>query len=167
MSKPVFAHLDDSGGARMVDVGSKRPTLRSARAEARVRLGPDIARKLAETGGISKGNVLETARVAGIMAAKRTAELIPLCHSLNLDVVEIDCRLEDEGVAITAEAHCTARTGVEMEALTAVTIAALTVYDMCKSAGRGIVIESIRLLEKSGGRSGRWASPQTGQQQGE
>lgn len=156
MSHSSFSHLDAQGNARMVDIGEKRPTRRMARAEVRIRMGAAIVRQLAEAGGIAKGNALETARIAGIMAAKRTADLIPMCHSLNLDVVEIECRLGDEEVIIVAEVRCTGATGVEMEALTAASIAGLTVYDMCKSASKGIVIESLRLLAKSGGKSGDW-----------
>lgn len=156
MSDSSFTHLDAEGNARMVDIGNKQPNRRMARAEARVRLGAAIVRQLAETGGIAKGNVLETARIAGIMAARKTSDLIPMCHSLNIDIVEIDCRLGGEEVEIVAEVRCTGPTGVEMEALTAASVAALTVYDMCKSASKGIVIESLRLLVKTGGKSGDW-----------
>jgi cyclic pyranopterin phosphate synthase len=149
----------------MVDVGTKRPTRRIARAEARVRLRSDVARTLAETGSINKGNVIETARIAGIMAAKRTAELIPMCHPLALEHVHLDLQLQGELMVINVEVRCSGRTGVEMEALTAVSVAALTVYDMCKSADKGIVIEKIRLLAKSGGKSGDWTvSPESEQE---
>jgi len=159
-----FSHLA-GGEARMVDVGGKRPTRREAVAEAWVEVGPAIARRLHERGGLAKGNVLETARLAGIQAAKKTADLIPLCHNVPLDAVEMEARLEGDRVHLTARVRCHARTGVEMEALTAVAVAALTVYDMVKSArdlpggGRGVRIREIRLLEKRGGRSGRWTAP--------
>jgi len=156
MSKNTLSHLADDGRARMVDVGGKEKTRRAARAEAVVRLGERIARLMAETGGVSKGNVLETARIAGVMAAKRTADLVPMCHTLELDSIDLDVRLTGDAVVITAEARCEGRTGVEMEAMTAAAVAALTVYDMCKSAGKGIIIERVRLLEKSGGKSGTW-----------
>jgi cyclic pyranopterin phosphate synthase len=141
----------------MVDVGAKSATARFARAEAVVRVGETIAAMLRETGRAAKGNVLETARLAGIQAAKMTSMLIPLCHPLPLDVVEIEVRLEGDAVRIETRVACEAKTGVEMEALTAATVAALTVYDMCKAAGKGIEIGPVRLLEKSGGRSGHWS----------
>ncbi len=154
---PVFSHLDESGQIRMVDVGNKAPTRRSAIAQARVRLGAPAYRLLAahENG---KGEVLNTARVAGILAAKRCAELIPLCHSLPLSFAGIEFSLDDEHHAIDIRATCRTdyKTGVEMEALTACSVAALTIYDMCKAADKGIVIESVRLSDKSGGKSGEW-----------
>jgi len=140
----------------MVDVGEKNPSERTARAQAVVRLGPKIASALKKTGALAKGNVIETARIAGIMAAKRTASLIPMCHPLPLDFVSIDTTWHGNRLRIESTARCTARTGVEMEALVAASVAALTVYDMCKSADKGIVISDIRLLEKSGGKSGHW-----------
>lgn len=151
-----LSHLSPTGQARMVDVGGKPVTCRSARAEAVVRLGPDLAGRLAAVGEFAKGNVLETARLAGILAAKRTSELIPLCHTLPLDVVDVSVTLGPETLRLEATARARHTTGVEMEALTAVSIAALTVYDMCKAAGKGIIIEHIRLLEKTGGKSGDW-----------
>ena len=154
--RPALTHAAPDGHARMVDVGAKIVTARMARAEAVVRVGPVIARLLARRGGVAKGNVLETARLAGIMAAKRTAELIPLCHPVPLDHMEVSAELRGAVVRITAAARCRGVTGVEMEALTAATVAALTVYDMCKSADKGIVIRRVRLLEKSGGKSGTW-----------
>ena len=156
--EPVFSHLDAEGAARMVDVGGKPHTRRMARAEARLRLGAAIVRQLGKTGGVAKGNVQETARIAGILAAKKTAELIPMCHSLSLDGVDIAFRLDGPVMTITAEARCSGPTGVEMEAMTAASVAALTVYDMCKSARKGIMIESIRLLAKTGGKSGPWTA---------
>ncbi len=140
----------------MVDVGGKPPTARMARARASVRLGRRLAEQLRRTGAVGKGNVLETARLAGIQGAKQTAHLIPLCHPLPLDVVEVEVTLAGERVHIETLARTRAATGVEMEALTAASVAALTVVDMCKAASKGIVIECVRLLEKSGGRSGHW-----------
>jgi cyclic pyranopterin monophosphate synthase len=159
MSKrTTLSHVSPLGGVRMVDVTDKRITNRTARAEAVVRLGKPIADLLRKSGGVAKGNVLETARIAGIMAAKKTPELIPLCHPLALNVVEIAAELGPDFLWLEASVRCSGTTGVEMEALTAVSVAALTVYDMCKAAGKGIVIERIRLLEKTGGKSGRWVA---------
>jgi cyclic pyranopterin phosphate synthase len=140
----------------MVDVSRKAVTERTARAEAQVVVGPVIAALLRKTGGVAKGNVVETARIAGIMAAKRTADLIPMCHPLTLDHVEVRVELRGVRMRIESAVRCRERTGAEMEALTAAAVAALTIYDMCKSAGKGIEIRSVRLLEKSGGKSGRW-----------
>jgi cyclic pyranopterin monophosphate synthase len=156
MTRSSLSHVDGKSHPRMVDLSGKRSTRRMARAEAFVRLGPTLARVLADSGQIAKGNVIETARIAGIMAAKRTAELIPLCHPLALDYVGVDMQVAADGVRITSRVRCEGRTGVEMEAMTAAAVAALTVYDMCKSAGKGIVIEHIRLLSKTGGKSGDW-----------
>lgn len=158
MSQP----LSHSGpeGARMVDVGGKPLTARRAVAAARVLMSP-ATRALALSGGGPKGAVLETARLAGIQAAKRTADLIPLCHPLPLDLVEV--RIEPEGdaaLAITATAQATWRTGVEMEALTAAAVAALTLIDMLKAAEKTLVVTDLRLLEKSGGKSGPWMRPE-------
>ena len=155
-SRAGFSHLSRGGQARMVSVAGKRITARQARAEAWVRVGAAIAGRLRKSGGLAKGNVLETARLAGILAAKQTATMIPLCHPLPLDVVEVEARLVGGRVRIESRVACEGKTGVEMEAMTAVAIAALTVYDMCKSAGKGIRIGPIRLLEKSGGKSGPW-----------
>ena len=148
-----LTHLDAEGKARMVDVGEKAPTRRVAIASACVRTRPDVIRRIAD-GIVPKGDVLATARIAGILAAKRTAELIPLCHPLPLDFVYVEFELGEATITIHTKAATTARTGVEMEALTAATIAALTVYDMCKAMDRAMVIESVRLEEKSGGKSG-------------
>ena len=153
-----LSHLDEAGRARMVDMTGKPPTVRMARARASVKLGRKLAELLRRTGAVSKGNVLETARLAGIMGAKQTAQLIPLCHPLSLDVVEVQATIVGDEVVIDTLARTRAATGVEMEALTAATVAALTVYDMCKAASKGIVIGPIRLLEKDGGRSGHWQS---------
>ncbi len=140
----------------MVDVGDKAVTARVARARATVYLGAKLVRQLKETGVVAKGNVLETARLAGVMGAKLTSHLIPLCHPLTLDVVDVQARLDGQNAVIETTAKTRAPTGVEMEALTAATVAALTVYDMCKAASKDIVIGPVLLLEKRGGRSGRW-----------
>ena len=152
-----LTHLDEAGNARMVDVAAKPETARRARAEARLRMSPGTAAAVAR-GDAPKGDVIGTARLAGIGAAKRTFELIPLAHPLALDFVDVEGRVDaDAGlVLLSAEAGTTARTGVEMEALTACAVAALTVYDMVKGLERGVVIESIELTRKSGGRSGEW-----------
>ncbi|MBI2441417.1 MAG: cyclic pyranopterin monophosphate synthase MoaC [Lentisphaerae bacterium] len=142
--------------ARMVNVAGKPVTERRARAEAWVRVGGAIARKLRSQGALAKGNVLETARLAGIFAAKQTANLIPMCHPLTLDDIAVQAELKGPLVRIESRITCAGKTGVEMEAMTAAAVAALTVYDMCKSAGKGIMIERLRLLEKSGGKSGHW-----------
>lgn len=152
--KPL-SHLDDEGRARMVDVGHKDVTRRRAVATARVRTRPDVIAMVAEQ-AIEKGDVLATARLAGIMAAKRTSELIPLCHPLALDAVAVDLELEQASVAVRATVSSHGKTGVEMEALTAATVAALTVYDMCKSVDREMTIEHVQLEEKSGGKSGHF-----------
>lgn len=149
-----LTHFDEHGASRMVDVGGKPITARSARASGCVRMAPETLRLLRDR-KLAKGDVLEVARLAGIMGAKRTADLIPLCHPLPLDSLTIDFEfLDDTSVRISAVAQVTARTGVEMEALTAVTVAALTIYDMCKAVDREMIIEAVRLEEKSGGRSG-------------
>ncbi len=154
---PEFTHLDAEGRARMVDVSAKDETFRVARAAARVVMRPETLARIA-AGDIAKGDVLSVARLAGIMAAKRTAELIPLCHPLALTSVEVDlaCRTERSAVEITATCRLRGRTGVEMEALTAASIAALTIYDMCKAVDRGMRVTDLRLLHKSGGKSGSW-----------
>ncbi len=155
MSRDRSSHIDESGRARMVDVGAKPVTQREAIARGRVRLSPDAFRAAVE-GSAKKGDVLGVARIAGIQAAKRTAEWIPLAHPLPLETVEINFHPQQEVPAIEVEAivRVTAKTGVEMEALVAVSAAALTLYDMCKSIDRGMVIEDVRLLRKSGGKSG-------------
>ncbi len=157
-----LSHVSDDGQASMVDVGRKDPTRRTATAEAWVDLGAEIAAMLRTSGAVAKGNVLETARVAGIMAAKRTPDLIPMCHPLALDVVELDAELVGDRVHLVARAACHGKTGVEMEAMTAASVAALTVYDMVKSAGKGVGIGPIRLLEKCGGKSGHWRRAENG-----
>ena len=151
-----LSHFDAQGASRMVDVAAKEVTARMARASGRVRLRPETLALIRDR-KLSKGDVIEVARLAGIMAAKRTAELIPLCHPLPLDAITLSFDFPDtETIAIEAVARVTARTGVEMEAMVAVGTAALTVYDMCKSVDRAVVIEAIRLEEKSGGKSGHF-----------
>lgn len=151
---PELTHLDDQGHVRMVDVTDKAVTARSATARAIVRL-PEAARVVLAAGGeTKKGNVLQIARIAGIQAAKRTSELIPLCHQIPLTGVAIDLQLQGDALTIEATARCHGQTGVEMEALTAASIAALTVYDMLKAVSHDLVIERTELLTKSGGRSG-------------
>jgi cyclic pyranopterin phosphate synthase len=152
-----LTHLDEHGDARMVDVGGKPVTARRAVARAVVRMMPETARIVA-AGDAPKGDVLGVARIAGIMAAKKTGELIPLCHPMGLDHVDVEGVVDVEAgtVTITASAGVTARTGVEMEAMTAASVAALTVYDMVKGVERGVAIEEVVLLEKSGGASGTW-----------
>lgn len=151
-----LTHFDDQGASRMVDVGEKPVTKRAARASGIVRMRP-ATRTLIMDRQMAKGDVLEVARLAGIMAAKKTGELIPLCHPLPLEAVRIDfAEVDNDGLQIEATVEVTAKTGVEMEALTAVSVAALTVYDMCKSVDREMQIEQIQLEEKYGGRSGRF-----------
>jgi len=153
-----LTHLDAAGHARMVDVGEKPPSRRTATATGRIRMSA-LALAAILDGDVPKGDVLATARIAGVMAAKRTAELIPLCHPLGLDAVSVDFTFEQDAIRATATASLTARTGVEMEAMTAVSIALLTIYDMAKAIDKAMVIEDIRLLAKRGGRSGDWQAP--------
>ena len=148
-------HLDESGAAHMVDVGAKAATGRRAVAGGRITMTPEALAAI-RSGNAPKGDVLSTARIAGIMAAKRTAELIPLCHPLALTSVAVDFDWEADGISVRATAATTGPTGVEMEALTAASVALLTLYDMAKALDRAMVIGDIRLLEKSGGRSGDW-----------
>jgi cyclic pyranopterin phosphate synthase len=152
-----LTHFNRRGEARMVDVGDKEITLRVAVAEGRIMMRAETL-ELIRSGGHQKGDVLGIARVAGIMGAKRTAELVPLCHLLSLTAVEVDLRLESESPAVhcRARAETRGRTGVEMEALTAVQVALLTVYDMCKAVDRAMSLQDIRLVRKSGGTSGEW-----------
>jgi cyclic pyranopterin monophosphate synthase len=154
-----FSHLDEQGRVRMVDVSDKTPSDRTARAQAMVHLQPDTFDLIRDL-GVKKGNVLETARIAGVMAAKQTAGLIPMCHPLNLTHVKVDFFPDPSAhtIRIEALARVKAHTGVEMEALTAASVAALTIYDMCKSYDRGMRITDILLLEKRGGKSGAWES---------
>ena len=152
-----LTHLNESGAARMVDVGSKDITAREAVAEGLIRMQPETLRLIVE-GGHKKGDVLVVARVAGIMAAKKTAELIPLCHAIPLTAVDIELTTDDKRSAVFCRAtvRTRAQTGVEMEALTAVEIALLTIYDMCKAVDRGMTLTDIGLVSKSGGKSGEW-----------
>ena len=153
-----FSHFDERGAARMVDVGEKPVTLRIARAEAFVRVSAELAARIREN-SLAKGDLLAVARLAGIQAAKRTDELIPLCHQLPLDHVDVRAELTADGrVHLTSEARVQARTGVEMEALTAVAVAALTVIDMGKAIDKGMVVEGLRITSKSGGRSGTYTA---------
>jgi cyclic pyranopterin phosphate synthase len=158
-----LTHLDAAGRARMVDVGDKPATERRAVAQAVVCVSPHTARAVLQ-GDAPKGDVIAVARIAGIQAAKRTGDLIPLCHPLPLTYIGVDGAIDPEAgeITLTAEAHTTAQTGVEMEALTAASVAALTVYDMVKGIERGAEIAHVVLLEKSGGRSGEWRRPGTG-----
>ena len=153
MTRPT--HLDESGAASMVDVGGKAMTQRRAVAGGRITMSAEALEAI-RSGNAPKGDVLSTARIAGIMAAKRTSDLIPLCHPLALTKVGVDFAWEEGGIAVTASARTTGQTGVEMEALTAASVALLTLYDMAKALDRAMVLGDIRLLEKSGGRSGDW-----------
>jgi cyclic pyranopterin monophosphate synthase len=152
---PRLSHVDERGRVRMVDVSAKATTVREAVARGHISMAPD-ALALVRAGRLAKGDPLQTARLAGIMAAKRTADLIPLCHPLSLTDVDVVLTEEPDGYDIEARVRTSARTGVEMEALTAVSVAALTLYDMVKAADKMMVIGEIRLLEKRGGRSGEW-----------
>ena len=144
----------------MVDVGAKAVTQRVAVAGGRIGMSAEALAAIRE-GTAKKGDVLATARIAGIMAAKRTSELIPLCHPIAISKVSVELALEDDGVAVTATVSCGGQTGVEMEALTAASVALLTIYDMAKALDRGMVIDGVRLLEKRGGKSGDWRAPET------
>lgn len=152
-----FTHLDEKGHVRMVDVSDKPDTLRSAVARGKIFMSPETFEKIRDR-TVKKGNVLETARIAGVMAAKKTADLIPMCHPLNITHASVDFFPEESLHAFRVEAvvRLTGQTGVEMEALTAVSVAALTIYDMCKSYDRGMTISDIQLVEKSGGKSGHF-----------
>ena len=150
-----LTHLDEDGAARMVDVSAKSTTAREATATGRITMSAEAASAIRD-GAVKKGDVLAVARVAGIMAAKRTADLIPLCHPLPISGVTLDLVVEETGVTATATVRTTHTTGVEMEAMTAVSVALLTIYDMAKALDRGMVIGDVRLLAKSGGRSGDW-----------
>ena len=152
-----FSHLDETGGISMVDVGSKRTTSREAVAVATVRMQPETLKRLIER-ALPKGDVLSTAKVAGVLAAKRTPSLIPLAHPIMITSVDITFDLDPAAgsVEVRAIVRCDGKTGVEMEAMTACAVAALTIYDMCKSAEKGIAIETLQLVRKSGGKSGLW-----------
>ncbi len=153
----ILTHLDDRGAARMVDVGGKPATAREAVATGRIAMAP-AALALVRDAAARKGDVLAVARIAGIMGAKRTAELIPLCHPLPLSRVALDLDLDEDGVTVTATCATTGQTGVEMEALTATSVALLTIYDMVKAVDRAMVIGGVRLLAKRGGKSGDWSA---------
>jgi cyclic pyranopterin phosphate synthase len=154
--KRSLTHVDESGEAHMVDVAAKPSTDRRAIATAQIRAAGTTIQAISNN-TIKKGDVLAVARIAGIMAAKRTPELIPLCHGISLSSVEVRIELRESVIEVTAEARCVGPTGVEMEALTAAGVAALTIYDMCKSIDRGMTISELKLLEKSGGASGEWS----------
>ncbi|MBN9659654.1 MAG: cyclic pyranopterin monophosphate synthase MoaC [Acidobacteria bacterium] len=151
--KKKLSHYDEAGVARMVDVSEKTATKRTARARGFVRMKAAVLKALPDN---PKGNPLEVARIAGVMAAKRTHELIPLCHPLALSHVDVDAKVKKEGIAVEATVSTTSQTGVEMEALTAVSVAALTIYDMTKALDKSITIERIELVEKTGGKSGHY-----------
>ena len=151
----TFSHLDDSGAARMVDVAGKDVTVRTATASGRVDLSAEVV-ALLRSGEVAKGDVLAVARVAGIMAAKRTPDLVPLCHPIAVHGVTVDLVIDDAGVAVTAQVRTADRTGVEMEALTAVTVACLTVVDMTKAVDPRAVIGSVQVQSKTGGKTGPW-----------
>jgi cyclic pyranopterin phosphate synthase len=155
--EPRLSHIDDAGRARMVDVTAKDETVRVAVAQGRVVMQPETL-QLLQRGEIAKGNVLTTAQVAGVQAAKKTSELIPMCHPLLLTGIDVELEPDEaaNAVEITATVRTTGKTGVEMEALTAVSVAALTVYDMCKAVDRGMQVEAVRLVSKTGGKSGDW-----------
>ncbi len=157
MTEKQLTHIDASGAARMVDVGAKAETQRLAVASGRVAMLPETLQLLRQ-GAHKKGDVLAVARIAGIQAAKRCSDLIPLCHPLMLNSVDVDFELDEAGSAVAIEARCkvSGKTGVEMEALTAVSVAALTIYDMCKAVDRGMTIGDITLEQKRGGKSGDW-----------
>jgi len=159
MSK--LTHLDEEGSAHMVDVSAKATTARKAVASGRISMSAEAAAAIAQ-GLVKKGDVLAVARVAGIMAAKRTSDLIPLCHPIALSSVSVDLDLDGTGVSVTATAKTAGQTGVEMEALTAASVALLTVYDMAKALDKGMIISNVRLLAKSGGKSGDWTAREDG-----
>ena len=156
MSK--LTHLDEQGAAQMVDVGGKAATQRVAIASGRISMSAEALDAIRD-GDVPKGDVLAAARIAGIMAAKRTGELIPLCHPLGLEAVNVDFAFEDDGLSATATASLTGKTGVEMEAMVAVSTALLTIYDMAKAIDKAMVIGEVRLIEKRGGKSGVWKAP--------
>ena len=151
-----FSHLDDQGGITMVDVGGKNVTAREAVAAATVRMSRDTVAKLVAK-ALPKGDVLTTAKVAGVLAAKQTPSLIPLTHPLAISYIDVAFEVAEESIEVRATVRCEGKTGVEIEAMTACAIAALTIYDMCKSEEKGIVIDGLRLLRKSGGKSGQWS----------
>jgi cyclic pyranopterin phosphate synthase len=153
-----LTHLDVEGSARMVDVGGKAQTPRRAVASGRITMSREALAAI-RAGDAPKGDVLGTARLAGIMAAKRTGELIPLCHPLGLEAVSVDFALTDDAITVTATASLTGKTGVEIEAMVAASVALLTIYDMAKAIDKGMIITEVRLIEKTGGKSGHWKAP--------
>ncbi len=155
--EPRLTHVDESGAARMVDVGAKPVSVREAVAECLVRMSPETVKAVREA-TLAKGDAIAVARVAGIMAAKRTPELIPLCHPLPISSVQLDFELRPDGVRVESRARVSGQTGVEMEALTAAAIAGLTLIDMVKALEKGVYLENVRLLSKSGGKSGTWTA---------
>ena len=157
MSDKDFSHLDETGGISMVDVGRKRATVREAVAVATVRMSPGTLGKLVDH-GLPKGDVLTTAKVAGVLAAKQTPSLIPLAHAISIDSVDVTFDIDKSAgtIEVRSIVRCESKTGVEMEAMTACAIASLTIYDMCKSAEKGITIDGLQLVRKSGGKSGTW-----------
>lgn len=159
MTEPTLAHLDERGAARMVDVGDKAVTARTATARGRVLVGPEVV-GLLRGAGVRKGDALAVARVAGILAAKRTPQLVPLCHPIAISAVTVDLEVTDAAVEIEATVRTTDRTGVEMEALTAVAVAGLTVIDMVKGVDPAAVIDGVRVVTKTGGTSGEWRRPE-------
>lgn len=154
-----LTHLDDNGAAHMVDVSAKADTVREAVAEGRITMSVEALTAIRE-GSAKKGDVLATARIAGIMAAKKTSELIPLCHPLLLSKISVDFAFENDGIRATALVRLTGQTGVEMEAMTAVSVALLTIYDMAKALDKAMVIGGVQLLTKTGGKSGEWKRPE-------
>ncbi len=154
----TLTHLDDSGAAHMVDISAKGDSIREAKAEGRINMSA-AALSAIRDGTAKKGDVLATARIAGIMASKKTSDLIPLCHPLALSSVTVDFDLESDGILVSATARLTGKTGVEMEALTAASIALLTIYDMAKAVDKAMVISGVRLISKTGGKSGDWHVP--------
>ncbi|MGY6636479.1 MAG: cyclic pyranopterin monophosphate synthase MoaC [Erythrobacter sp.] len=153
-----LTHLSDDGAARMVDVGAKAETARRAVAAGRITMSAEALAAI-RAGDAPKGDVLGTARIAGIMAAKRTGDLIPLCHPLGLEAVSVDFAFEDAAITVTATASLTGKTGVEMEAMVAASVALLTIYDMAKAIDKAMIISDVRLIEKLGGKSGHWKAP--------
>ncbi|MBB3980823.1 cyclic pyranopterin phosphate synthase [Sphingobium fontiphilum] len=153
-----LTHIDEQGNAHMVDVSAKPTTARQAIATGRISMSREAAAAIAH-GHVKKGDVLSVARIAGIMAAKRTADLIPLCHPLPLAAVTIEFDMDADSVTVTAKARTAAQTGVEMEAMTAASVTLLTIYDMAKALDKGMIIDGVRLLAKSGGKSGEWRAP--------
>jgi len=154
----ALTHIDGEGSARMVDVGAKPETARLAVASGRIRMSVEALAAI-KAGDAPKGDVLGTARIAGIMAGKKTADLVPMCHPLSLDAVGVDFAYEDNAIRVTATASLTGKTGVEMEAIVAATIALVTIYDMAKALDKAMIIEDVRLIEKRGGKSGHWRAP--------